>query len=408
MRVLMTTTPVPTHLTPMVPLAWALRAAGHEVLVVGQPDVEATVVAAGLSLARVGHPYHVDDLLLPYLPPGKRPLQSLGRPGPAGLADGAKTFLGHARYMVPRYLEVARQWRPDLVVGEQLEFASLVVGGALGIPVVRHRWGVDPLTALLRGAAGFFLDGLSRRHGLTSLPEPDLILDPCPPELQHASAAPGAPIRFVPFNGGGVRPEWALDRRTGRRVCVTLGGQTLKLNGMPLLRSVVDAFDGLADTEAVVTVDPAHRAELGPVPRNVRLVDPTPLSLFLNDCDAIVHHGGCGTAMTATATGLPQLVLPQIMDQFAVADGLVAAGAGLAVDSAEEQDDPSRVRAALEQLLDGAGFRLSATELGESVARMPAPAAVVGDLEALIASRSPELGGPEQTTADERHRRIFV
>ncbi|GAA3035986.1 hypothetical protein GCM10020000_11910 [Streptomyces olivoverticillatus] len=39
MRVLIIPSPVTTHFMPMIPLAWALRAAGHELLVAGQPDV---------------------------------------------------------------------------------------------------------------------------------------------------------------------------------------------------------------------------------------------------------------------------------------------------------------------------------------------------------------------------------
>ncbi|MEU6172910.1 nucleotide disphospho-sugar-binding domain-containing protein [Streptantibioticus parmotrematis] len=388
MRVLMTTTPVATHMVPMVPLAWALRAAGHEVLVVGQPDVEATARAAGLGTAIVGPWFHTNDHLLPYLPPGRRPLELLGRPKEQDLAMGCKVFAGHARYMVPRYLEIARQWQPDLVVGEELEFAGLVVAGALGVPAVRHRWGVDPLSHTVRGAAEFMLGGLARRNGMDGVPRPDLILDPCPPSVQHEAAEPGSPIRFVPFNGGGTRPEWAARKETARRVCVTLGGQTLVLGGMTLVRHLLEAVDGIEDTEVVFTVDAAYQGELGTLPRNVRVVEPTPLTLFLDSCDAVVHHGGCGTAMTATAFGLPQLVLPQIMDQFAFADGMSAVGAGLGLDTAAAQDDPAVVRAAVERLLDEPGFAASARELGDTMAAMPTPAEVVADLERLVGARA--------------------
>ncbi|MDW6062592.1 hypothetical protein SAZ11_36845 [Streptomyces sp. FXJ1.4098] len=47
MRVLMMSTPVSSHFAPLVPLAWALRSAGHEVLVAGQPDVMGPARSAG-------------------------------------------------------------------------------------------------------------------------------------------------------------------------------------------------------------------------------------------------------------------------------------------------------------------------------------------------------------------------
>ena len=39
---------------PMVPLAWALRAAGHDVRVAVQPSFAATVTSAGLTAVPVG------------------------------------------------------------------------------------------------------------------------------------------------------------------------------------------------------------------------------------------------------------------------------------------------------------------------------------------------------------------
>ncbi|KAK1179453.1 DUF1205 domain-containing protein [Streptomyces sp. NBS 14/10] len=389
MRVLMTTTPSPSHLAPMIPLAWALRAAGHEVLVMGQPDIQKTAHAAGLTSVSVGAPYYGNDSVLPYLPPGIRPLQALGRNNKEVLPGAAKVYATHARYMVRSYLDVAREWRPDLVVGEQFDYTSLMIGGALGVPAVHHRWGVDPLTGPARPIAAIFLDGLCRRLGMDGLPEPHAVLDPCPPSLQDPDAAPGTPIRFVPFNGVGTRPTWVTEPRAGRRVCVTLGRQTLVTNGLPLLRHVLEAFDGLRDgadaaVEAVVTVDPRFRDQVGAVPAAVRIVDPTPLNLFLHTCDAVIHHGGCGSALTATAAGLPQLVLPQLLDQFTVGDALADAGAGISLDTAAAQDDPERVRAAVSALLTEEGHRRAAAELADEVRNMPSPAAVAADLEQLV------------------------
>ncbi|MDX3229772.1 nucleotide disphospho-sugar-binding domain-containing protein [Streptomyces sp. ME19-01-6] len=399
MRVLMTTTPSPSHLAPMIPLAWALLAAGHEVLVMGQPDIQKTAHSAGLSSVSVGAPYYGNDSVLPYLPPGIRPLQALGRNNKEVLPGAAKVYATHARYLVRAYLDVAREWRPDLVVGEQFDYTSLMIGGALGVPAVHHRWGVDPLTGPARPIAAIFLDGLCRRLGMDGLPEPHAILDPCPPTLQDPDAAPGTPIRFVPFNGVGTRPAWVTERRAARRVCVTLGRQTLVTNGLPLLRHVLEAFEDGTDVEAVVTVDPRFRDQVGAVPSAVRVVDPTPLNLFLHTCDAVVHHGGCGSALTATAAGLPQLVLPQLLDQFTVGDALAAAGAGISLDTAAAQDDPERVRAAVTALLTGDAHRRAAAELADEVRNMPSPAQVAADLEQLVATATGQAPAPAPALA---------
>ena len=45
-------------------------------------------------------------------------------------------------------------------------------------------------------------------------PAGDLVLDPCPPGMQVRLAAPSEPVRFVPYNGPSVLPDW-LRRAAG-------------------------------------------------------------------------------------------------------------------------------------------------------------------------------------------------
>jgi UDP:flavonoid glycosyltransferase YjiC (YdhE family) len=49
---------------------------------------------------------------------------------------------------------------------------------------------------------------------------------------------------------------------------------------------------------------------------NVFIIDkPIPHSLVFPACDAIIHHGGCGTTHSAARAGKPQMVFPLIIDQ---------------------------------------------------------------------------------------------
>lgn len=388
MRVLMLSTPFPTHFTPMVPLAWALRGAGHEVTVAAQPDVTDAARAAGISAVDIGDRFHGLDVLQRHLPDGVRPLELMGPTPPEKMAGTTKLWETHARYLVSSYLEFARGWGPDLIVSEQMELAGQLVAGALGIPSVQHRWGVDPLSGPSRASARNFLHGTAERLGLDGLPDPTLLLDPCPPALRHPSAAPGAPIGYVPFNGTGTVPDWLHQPAADgvRRVVVCLGRQTLVLNGTGLYRSIIAAFEGLENVEAVVTADAAFHAGFGQLPANVRVVEPVPLNLFLRDCDAVIHHGGANTTLTACSFGLPQVVLPQIVDQFASAELLAAAGAARVLAEAAPQNDPARVREAIREVLDDPRYLKCAGELGADMAEMPSPAGVVGDLERLVAA----------------------
>ncbi len=59
-------------------------------------------------------------------------------------------------------------------------------------------------------------------------------------------------------------------------------------------------------------------AELGGVdaPDHVHFAGPEPHDRLFPRCLGVVHHGGAGTTHAAARAGVPQLVLPQILDQF--------------------------------------------------------------------------------------------
>ncbi|MDT3442563.1 nucleotide disphospho-sugar-binding domain-containing protein [Pseudofrankia sp. BMG5.37] len=383
MRVLMMTTPVPTHFTSLVPLAWGLRAAGHEVIVAAQPDVVPTARSAGLVAASVGEKFDIIAYLRSKLPDDKRPLEAWPRPAADQMGFFGRVWMNHARRMLPDYLDLARDLRPDLIIAEQLEYASLLLGGILGRPVIHHRWGVDGISDLALRDARLELADLAAESGLPALPSPVHKLDPCPPSLQTPTAAAGTPIRYVPFNGTAVLPDWVRRGRlrdAGRRVVISLGSLTFFLNGAAFVRRLLWALDEIPAIEMIITVDPAFRDALHPLPSRVQVVDPTPLHLFLDTCDAVVHHGGAGTSMTATAAGLPQLVLPQIADAFDAGQRLQDVGAGLVLDQVATQDDPGTLRDAVEALLSKPAYREAALELRREMAGMPDPQQVAAEL----------------------------
>jgi UDP:flavonoid glycosyltransferase YjiC (YdhE family) len=388
MRVMFLSTPYPTHFTPVLPLAWALQSAGHDVLVAAQPDVTTFCTSVGLRTAVVGDPFRGLDLLLSRMPEGTRVIEVLGTPTPEneGMAGG-DFWSNHARYHLAGFMRIAKTWKPDLLISEQMEYAGRIVAAAIGATSVTHRWGVDALSRPAEARSRRLMIGDCKRYGLDEFPQPDLVVDPCPPSLLHPDSDPGAPIRHVSFNGTGRAPEWLLRPTTLRkRVSVCVGTHTLVLNGLRLVRSIVDSFAELPDVEAIVTIDRDYHERLGPVADNVKVLAPTPINAFLDTCDLVLNHGGANTMMTATGWGIPQVVLPQLADQFAIARRLVAAGAAIAVETAEEQNDPATVRAAVRTVLDDPSYLAAALALKDEMDAMPSPTAVVRDLEELVAA----------------------
>jgi UDP:flavonoid glycosyltransferase YjiC (YdhE family) len=105
---------------------------------------------------------------------------------------------------------------------------------------------------------------------------------------------------------------------------------------------------------------------------------------LLPACAAVVSHAGSGTFLAALAAGVPQVLLPQAADQFLNAQAGEQGGVALAVPRASVS--VARVREALERVLGDGAFRAAAEEVRAEIAAMPAPEAVVAELERRYAS----------------------
>ncbi|WP_328538813.1 nucleotide disphospho-sugar-binding domain-containing protein [Streptomyces sp. NBC_00344] len=385
MRVLITSTPVATHFLPMLPLIRALGAAGHELLVAGQPDVTGPAGDAGLATATFGDAFHHIDLRRGGLPDGVRPIEVVGRP-PAQQIDGAaQMWRNHAPYFLPDYLELARAWRADLILSEHMEFAGAVIGKVLGVPSVWHRWGTAPTSEFMLGQTRMWLGPLCERLGLGSVPAPDLVLDPAPPALASSDAPASRPIRPVPHTDGGTPRAWSAP--SGRRVVVALGGYTLELGGAALLRRIATVLAAAGGVEAVVAAAPVHRDVIGTLPDGMSWTAGSAPGVLFPGADLVVHHGGPGSTLAAAALGIPQLVLPQLGDAFVAGDRIAGAGAGITLDSAGLQNSDTQLASAAGALLTDIGYRKAAGQLRAQIESMPDATETVSLLEGLKTSQ---------------------
>jgi UDP:flavonoid glycosyltransferase YjiC (YdhE family) len=384
MRVLAISSPSTSHFMPVVPLIWALRSAGHEVMFLGQPDVVGMARSAGLPTVTVGKLFDADQWFRALLPADKRPIEAgVAQIPPNGWRAIGTGWAYNAKDLLGPCLEFARSWRPDLIVTDPLEYSGLIIGGVLGVPAVHHRWSAEPMTAATLGTAKKILQETAQSVGLEEVPDPDVVLDPFPAAMAIPGVPAGRPIRPVPYNGGGSVPSWIRDAPETRRVCVTFGLSTVHLNGLPLVRHIVDGCAGL-DAEAVVMLDKESQDQLGPVPANVRLVESAPLKELLDISDAVVHHGGGGTTITALMLGLPHLLLPQIMDQHPRCTQIEATGAAIQLADAESQNDPETIHDALRAILGKPQYRDAALSLREQANELPSTAETARYLENLM------------------------
>jgi UDP:flavonoid glycosyltransferase YjiC (YdhE family) len=382
MRMLFTTWAWPSHLYVLVPLAWACRAAGHEVLVVSQPEILGEISSTGLPGASVGADVDAVNLVRGYVLPSEAGQgDGLGQAPKLGKGPRAmQMFMAHAESMVDGLVDLAREWQPDVVVFEPTALAGPVAAAAVGVPSVRHLYGTD-LMMRARAVLPDALAELRDRHGTGEFdPFGVSTIDPTPTSFQVPTDYRRLPMRYVPFNGPGARPE-PLRRTDKPRVCVTWGHTIAKLDPKRfLVPQIIDAIHPL-DIEVVVAVSAEQQALLTDVPDNVTVVVDNPVHHLLPQCDLVVGHGGAGTVLTALHHGLPLLLVPQLPDHLGHSGRVLASGAGEVL--ARDEVTPERLRDEVTRLLADGPEREAATKLSQEMRQQPPPSELVAELETI-------------------------
>jgi UDP:flavonoid glycosyltransferase YjiC (YdhE family) len=380
MKVLVTASPGIGHMLPMVPISWALRSAGHEVLLAmaGTAAEHVPMLAAsGLHVVET-QPYPAIAPLLDADHDGtdmaavQKMIREASRNIDWLLGFGAQMFAPASDIVADRVVAIADEWRPDLVLHSPLEGAGPLAAAKLGVPAVEQSYGLLSKESLFTQVAAAIADAYGR-HGVDGPPARHELLNVAPPGM--GTAGTGWPLRYVPFNGSGQLPDWLLRRPDRPRVTVTFGTVIPGLVGLGPLQWLADVA-GDVDAEFVVTLDDSMAGHLGALPDNVRPVPFTPLNALLATSTAVVHHGGAGSTLTSLAMGVPQLIVPQGADAFVNARELAKRGLGFEVDTLVAPvgaDDLTR-------LLTDTSLAAAAAEVKTEIAAQPSPAATVSRL----------------------------
>ncbi|MFM9593817.1 nucleotide disphospho-sugar-binding domain-containing protein [Streptomyces scabiei] len=411
MRVLFTVSNWPGHWYSMVPLGWALQAAGHEVKVLCAPSQTEPLTHAGLvplpvldamDMSMRGRLHNYRKALAgtwPFDAPPLHPVtgEPLGTLDEFDMETWSLENHGWAIDTLTRStdaaVEFARRWHPHLVVHDLMSLEGQLVGGALKIPALLHLWGPcgpqDPVPGAPPGASFVPMDpsGAFARHGAGEM-NADIythVIDPSPSGVAPPLAARRIPVRHLPYNGPGAVPPQSLGRTGDRpRVCVVWGTSVSRVHG-PASFAVPRILEALSEVDADVllalTGEDRERLADSPLPESVRLLPRTPLSLLLPECDLVVHHGGAGCTMTGLAAGIPQLAVHAGQDQEVIADRVAGAGAARSVTNAHA--DPETLRRGITALLSDPAHRTAARRLRTETENAPTPADVVADLVAL-------------------------
>ncbi|MBK9178788.1 MAG: hypothetical protein IPM45_04320 [Acidimicrobiales bacterium] len=399
MRVLFTTIPGHGHLLPMVPLAHALVAAGHEVRVATSPSFCPTVERCGL----VALPLGLDWL--------EGEVERLA-PAVAGLAPPARSAAIHAVLSAASPLSMVQAldgplmgWGAELVVAETAELGGPLAAERAGVPYAQlsvsvpstpSAAGIGPSVRVdARGPTAVPYHLLRQRLQLPPAPVEAatrrfLTLDQMPASLHFGATSwlaptrrPIRPVAYAPPGPADPVVDDALDDDRPL-VLVTLG--TVFHRAADVIRAVVD---GLAAEDLAVLVATGG-LPLDDLPPNTHAAPWVPNDRVIPRAAVVVHHGGPATALACLAAGVPALALPQAADQGVMAIRVRNVGAGRLLGPGVVT--PRTVQTAVRVLLADRLYRANAARIGEDIAAMPEPAALVPVLEQLARDGEPVAG----------------
>jgi UDP:flavonoid glycosyltransferase YjiC (YdhE family) len=371
------------HLHPMLPLATALRDAGHDVVFTTGAEVAGTLAEAGFELRPAGPDFAslVTEALQRY------PDTSFATPQDQQRFGFERLFSElRVEATIDEATRLARAFAPDLVVNETADFVGPLVATLLGVPNTTVGVGLLLLDDWQRLAAA----GVARAWEAAGLTAPAdaglyrwLYLNQLPRTLQRTTlcSLPSVQdLRPIVFGENTVLPA-DLEHLGRDRPLVYVTFGTVFGDPAPL-RTVIDDLRDL-DLDVLVTLgpdgDPGIFGAPGPHVVVRRFV---PQGAVLQRCRLMVTHGGTGSLVGALRFGVPVVVIPMGADQAENAERIVKIGAGRVVDASTLR--PGVIRSnVLELIADEVASGVVAA-LRDEIAEMPPPSEVVAVLEKLV------------------------
>jgi UDP:flavonoid glycosyltransferase YjiC (YdhE family) len=415
MRVLCTIVGAASHGRSLLPLARALAAAGHQVLIAIGPTLDplAHELAAGghdvqgALVSEVTQVFAADDDIR--LVPCRPEIEHDGDDGHARTTSGAGTdrlsriitqMTGRMAVESLRTLSpLADDFQPDLVIRDGIDLGGCLLAELRGIPQISPPGGatniIDPADLLA---------GLNQRREELGLPVhrnplsifPYGRIDYLPPAYSFAPRLPRARSyrQSQTVDRVAVLPEWVARLPSDRPLVFatlgtnlatrhTLSAETTE-SGLGVadpagtLRAIIDGLSRLDCVAVVATagvaVDDAEPAA------HVHLTAWLPQPLLLECADLLLTHGGLNSIREAVRTGTAMAVLPQFGDQPHNAQRVRELDLGRAI----PEPSPDAIAATCRDVLTDPGITAGAKRAQRATLALPEVDKAVADLEKLI------------------------
>jgi len=428
--VLLCSTPVHAHVTPLLAVVRSLVARGHDVRVLTGARFAPAVAAAGAEHVPLPPEADFDDRDLAAHFPGRA-----GRTGLDAIRhDMLEIFVGPG-VAQHRAVAAALDERPaDVVLVEPLFLGAMALAAApaaqrpplavlgifplgltsertapfgLGVLPAAGRLGVLRNRVLHRvverslAPAQVAAQDMVRATGARTLDgfflgwpaHADVVVQLTVEEFEYARPDVTTPVRFVgpPAATPAAHdlPSWWGDLDGPRPVVHVTQGTVANEDPAQLLLPTLRA---LADEDVLVVAATGGRpvASLGDLPANARAAEYLPYDALLPRTSVYVTNGGYGGVHHALRHGVPVLVAGRTEDKAEVAARVAWSGAGLRLRTNAPR--PAQVRRAVRRLLDDPSYARASARLGDRIAASPGTDGVVDVVEALAGQPVPADG----------------
>ena len=430
-QILFATVPVLGHINPILPLARALVARGHDVRWYSGRKHAARIAATGARFVAFTQARDYDDLHFEREFPGRSALQGLDQLR----FDLMRVFMDAAPGQFADIEAITEAWRPDAIVADPTMFGAGFAHERLGIPlaivsvlpcVLRSRdtapfgLGLAPMASTIGRARNALLNQLVERvvfrgvqahwqqaRARVQLGRGEFLFDaprrvsrfllPTVPGFEYPRSDMPANVEFIgilPVDApqGVERPGW-FSELDGSRPVVHVSQGTVA-NAKPEL--FAPAIEGLADEDLLVVVAtggrPREELGLAQVPGNVRVASLLPYADLLPRTSVMLTNGGYGGVQIALAHGVPIVVAGTTEDKPEVAARVAWSGAGINLRTSTPT--AGAVRNAVREVLDQPGYRRNAQRLAQEYARYDAVTRGANSIEQLIGKQATSAVAP--------------
>lgn len=420
---LLTSTPLFGHVAPLLAIGRALRARGHDVVMLTGTSFRTEIEAAGLSFLPLTPDVDFDDAHLDDWLPGRTRRRGLD----AGRYDIIGLFVRPLVAQHAALTEALQAARYDAVMCEAGFLGAmptlLSVPARARVPIIGisatpltirsidcapFGSGLDPGHSAHTRRRNRFIDSVLT-HGplrpiqaaiddsLSSLGIEDVSCNyfdyvtlfdvtfqlavrgfeyprrELPSTVQFIGPIVSVQSSVVPY------PQWWGDLDGTRPVVHVTQGTLANADATRLL---IPAIRALADEDLLVVASTGGRdvavvraAFGGRLPANARVAEFLPYDELLARTDVMVTNGGYGGVQRALASGVPLVVAGSTEDKPEVAARVAWSGAGVNLRSG--RPSPARIRAAVRKVLADSSYRLNARRLQAETALLADPTGVV-------------------------------